>query len=455
MPIEIGADIDARSFIAGTDDMAEALENVEDAVKEVQKDGDKSLEKLEKSFAEVAKASRTAADDVAKSQKKGFKEAESGAEEFKDEANSTAKESAASFDGSAESIIDSFQEIAANAFQGFGPAGAVAGLALAAGIGIGTAAFQESEEAAQAAKERIEQLGLAMIESGETGEKPLELIVEELKAIVSNSEEAVKKFQDIEKASKFVGTSAEQLALAYAGQEKALESQLDVIGDLIEEQQKEVDAAAENGSRFGAVSQAKLDTLKAQQTELQNVQEETEAAAKIEQAWLESGGAEFLAKQEAISGINAAYDEAVFSVSDFINAETGILDVEAYLAAIDARKTALDDYQTALAKSDLSTDQKSALNEMGVEAAAAWMAGYQSATPEQQKRLKAALTEAAKENSGEAKKQIEKAFEKPIDAKVKVSTNVADVIADVTNAFKNKTMTLTVKGVDRFGKPVF
>ncbi len=85
---------------------------------------------------------------LGKKTKKAAEEGKSGMDDFKQEANQTARESAASFDGSAESIVDVFQEVAANAFQGFGPAGAVAGLAIAAGIGLGVKAFEDGQASA-------------------------------------------------------------------------------------------------------------------------------------------------------------------------------------------------------------------------------------------------------------------------------------------------------------------
>lgn len=446
---------DVRDFLKGTKNVEDELDDVADSLDDVAKEGEQSTEKLQDSFRDLAKATKKAGDDVGDNMKRGFKKAEDGAQEFRDEANSTAKEAAASFDGSAESIIDAFQEIAANAFAGFGAAGAIAGLAAAAGIGVVSKSILDAEEQANVAKQRVEELGAAMIEAGDSSERPLQSVVDQLQAIVSNSDDAVKKFKDIERASKFVGTSAEDLALAYAGQSDALEGQLEVVQDLIDKEQEQVDKQAEHGSRFGAIGQAKVGTLKQQQEELKKVQEETEAAAAIEEAYLASGGAEAQAKADAIAGINQAYDDVVGSVTDFLDEETGILNVEEYLAAIDARKQALEDYQTALAESGLSTDQKDALNTMGTEAAAAWLAGYQSATPEQQRKLKQSLTEASKDNSGVVRGTIEKAFEKPIEAQVKAKAYTQSAQEDLDNLIKARTAIIKVDFQDRYGKKVY
>lgn len=446
---------DVRDFLKGTKNVEDELDDVADSLDDVAREGDQATEKLEDGFRGLAKATKKAGDDVGDSMRKGFKEAETGAQNFKEEANSTAKEAAASFDGSAESIVDAFQEVAANAFEGFGPAGAVAGIALAAGIGIATAEFQKTEEAAKAAKERIGELGLAFIESGAEVAK-VQAFEEALKGIVTNADDASAKIDDLRKfADKYAqtGVKVEELAMAYAGNADAIESVNEKL-QLAIELEKENQAQATNAAAVNA-SKSRQEAYEQEIAKIQGIQEETQAAQAIEEAYLASGGAEAQAKADAIGLINDAYDEVVGSVTDFIDAESGVLDVDAYLAAIDAREKALDEYQTALAKSGLSTDQKEALNAMGVDAAAAWLKGYESATPEQQRKLKKSLTEAAKENSGVARGEIEKAFEKPIDAKVKVDADVTKAQQDLDNLIKARSAVIKVDFQDRYGKRVY
>lgn len=78
-----------------------------------------------------------------------------GLDEFKDEAKSSGREAAASFGGGFEDIGSFIQETAANAFGGFGPLGAAAGIAAAAGIGIITKAFGDSKEKAEEARAAV------------------------------------------------------------------------------------------------------------------------------------------------------------------------------------------------------------------------------------------------------------------------------------------------------------
>ena len=445
---------DVRDFLKGTKNVEDGLDDVADSLDDVARDGEKSTEKLEDGFRELAKSAKKSGDDVGDSMSKGFKKAESGMDDFKQEANSTAKESAASFDGSAESIVDSFQEIAANAFEGFGPAGAVAGLAVAAGIGIATAEFQKTQEEAQKAKERTTELGLAIIESG-SDVAGMEAFNEQLKLIVTNAEDAPKKLEDIEKFAKKYPALADDvgtMAAAYAGNGDALD-------DMILKLEEEKKLTEETTSKTAAGTNALRDRANAYGDEINSlkaIQEETAKAQEIEAAYLASGGAETIAKAAAIETINAAYDDVVNSVMDYTNAETGVLDVDAYLAAIDARTAKLAEYQASIAASNLTTEQKSALDAMGIDAAAAWMAGYEKTSPENKKKMEASLTEAAKESSGAANAELDKAFQTPTEAKVqaKLDQESAQEVQRALNQI-SANATLKVQFVDaRTGKAI-
>jgi hypothetical protein len=457
--IKISSDLDARGFLKGTSNMEEALEDVSKELDQTGKDGVKDVDKLENKFVEAAKAAKDAGEDMRKGigegTKKGTQQAETATDVYKKEAIANVSEVTSSFTGSWESAADAVQGTLGGVVADLGPTGAALGAAGAVGIGLLTAALVKMEEDAKKAQERISELGLEMIEAGSNGEIPLETIAENLQEIITNSEEATKKFQDITRASKFLNTSVEQTALAYAGNKEALEGQLDVLEDLIKAGEEETELMSENASRFGTVSVAKVESLKTQQAELQKIQEETEAAAAIEQAWLQSGGAEIQAKAAAIETIDAAYDDAAGSILDFKDEESGVLDVQAYIDSMLAREQALADYQTALAESGFSTEQKAALNDMGIEASAAWMEGYKKASPAQQKEMERILTKTASESSGVASKEIENAFKKPVKASVEVTADVAAAEKAIDKVIKDRSAIIKIDFQDRYGKRVY
>ena len=443
---------DVRDFLKGTKNVEDGLDDVADSLDDVAKEGEQSTEKLEDGFKELAKAAKRSGDDIGDNMRQGFKRAESGAQEFRDEANSTAKESAASFDGSAESIVDSFQEIAANAFAGFGAAGAIAGLAAAAGIGVASAAILDAEEKAKAAKERVAELGIAFIESG-ADVAQVEAFNEELQKIVTNADDAAVKVDDLRKFTEKYGDavpSVAEFAQAYAGNADAIEQvteQLEASIKAEKEKNYTTKQGAEQSSKRQDAYQGEIDKL-------QDIQKQTELAAQIEKDYLASGGAETRAKADAISLINDAYDEAVYAVDNFKNAETGIYDLEAYAQSIRDRAQLLQDYQTSLADSGLTTEQKTALNEMGVEQANAILQGLKDPAVSQETKdtIKNGLKTASQEGSGVATKELETAFKKPIDATVKVKADTSVAQTDLDNLIKARTAVIKVEFQDRNGK---
>ena len=451
--INIAIDVDESGATKGITKVDEALEKVADSLDGVGKDGTSDLGKLETSIKDVSRESLKAGDDI----KSGFgnkvkesaKDAEGGMEDFKSEANQTAKETAASFDGSAESIVDMFQETAANALSGFGPAGAIAGLALAAGIGIATAQFQQSEEAALKAKERISELGRAIVESGDVSAS-LDSVIENLKLIVTNAEDAPKKFEDIKKAAKDTGIEAAKLAAAYSGNKEALDAAVKTAQKAYEEEQKLVKV---NGEYVDQVSEKEI-AVGVLAQELVKLQAEQAAAAQIEKDWLASGGNELVARAEMVTAVNDSYDELAGSVEDFVNTETGLFDTAAYVKAMQEREQALKDYQSSITTSGLSPEAQKYLDGLGVEAASKMLAGYKSSEPATKKELDRIWKEASKEASGSIDTNLDGVIDKKRTAKIEASVDTEKAQADLDKITAARTALVKVKYVDRNGVPI-
>jgi hypothetical protein len=83
-----------------------------------------------------------------------------------------------------------------------------------------------------------------------------------------------------------------------------------------------------------------------------------------------------------------------------VTAESGLFDVTAYLTAMQARETAIKDYQDTLNSSGLSDEAKGFLSEQGIESAALMLAGYKTAAPGQRAELDRIWTESSKTSSG-------------------------------------------------------
>lgn len=174
MAIKISLVSDVADALRGAERVADSFEDVQDALEDVAKDAKKTedalsdvgdgtkdaedaSDKMEKKFRDdfdkIRKDAKGAGDAIGREVKDGTDRAEEGMGEFKDESRSIAQETATSFDGTADSIADVFKDLAATAFAGFGPAGLVAGVAVAAGIGVAQAALEKVAEKTNEAKE--------------------------------------------------------------------------------------------------------------------------------------------------------------------------------------------------------------------------------------------------------------------------------------------------------------
>ena len=132
---------DAKSAGDGVDRMAQ---DVEGAAKSV-----------DSSFDKIAAASKRGAQDVDAAADRGS----DSLREMGEEGQGTAREMAASFDGSADGIKDAMQEAAANVLAALGPVGAAIGIG--AGVAIGWIRGQ-----AEAAKEEVSELVSTLLDAG-------------------------------------------------------------------------------------------------------------------------------------------------------------------------------------------------------------------------------------------------------------------------------------------------
>lgn len=373
MAINIEIVSDVSSIVKDTATLADRYDDVSDALKDVARAGDNAGDDLEKgvkdsiraardldkeldkagdgakklgadgddAFDKISASARKAGKDVGASQKEGLREAGEGLGDFKEEANSTAKESAASFDGSAESIVGSFQEIAANAFAGFGPAGAAAGLAMAVGLGLAITAAQDVAENANNAKQKsIDMVDAIKDAGGDLSNMDLadKIIgwgreVMEDNWITFWSNEASTKFQETAKDAKTYGVSARDAIRAASGSAEDSQKFLDATADSWHELTKKVEegqSVSEAGlvtwseeSKAAARQKEALSDLRGQaeenikttadaveiyELEKSALDETTEAAEKAAEAVQEKADASNNAADAALSVVGAEND---------------------------------------------------------------------------------------------------------------------------------------------------
>ena len=466
--ISIGIGSETRGFQKGIKDgIIEPLEGAVDSIEELGKSGDDTGEQLTDAMKDAQKKTELLGDEYTELRKKidqvgkqgsdswkkvkdGSKDAEAGMEDFKSEANQTAKETAASFDGSAESIVDMFQETAANALSGFGPAGAVAGLALAAGIGFATQAFQQSQEDAEKLRERVAALTEEFIN---TDGVSLEYVTGQLLELATATEDGDKKLKDLKKTADKAGVPFDIMAEAVAGNQEAIDALLPGL-KAQKKAQDDIVAAQDSWNTTASAASSKSSEYNAAIKELEASQAALTGATDAATLAEEAGYEIYRTKADLVDQLNSAYDDAVGAVGDFIDKESGVLDVEAYLASIEARQEALRKYQERVANAGLTPEQLSALNDMGTDAAAQFMQGYESASPDQQRRMKGVLDEAAKTSSGSAADIIKKTLPTSVETTAKVKVDAGNAEEDIAKITKNRTVKVTVDWRDKYGKSI-
>lgn len=165
MAINVDLVADASKAIKEAGKLGDALDDVAEDLKDVGKTGATIDDKVQEAFRSIAKASKTTGKDLGDDVKKGTDKAKEGLSEMGEEAAGTAREAGASF-SSIEDGADVLQEVLANAFAGFGPAGMAAGILAAAGVGLLFAEAQGAAEKLQENKEKMLELAQTIRDNG-------------------------------------------------------------------------------------------------------------------------------------------------------------------------------------------------------------------------------------------------------------------------------------------------
>ncbi|WP_309105019.1 hypothetical protein [Microbacterium sp.] len=233
-----------RKMGYSADDARRAVDDLGDEFQDAGRKGERSVDDLEDALKDVQRQSeRTedAMDDIGDTGDKAFKKASEGAEEFKDEAQQSIKETAASFSDVTDAV-DLVQEVAANAFSGFGPAGVAAGAAAAIGIGAAAAGFEAVNEAEQQSRERAAEWAQAYIEAGD---KILNAAA--TTALGMQIAEDAEKFKAAQDNAKNWGVHVSVAIAAMSGEAWALEA---ANKALLESEKQVADEMAEVGMQF-------------------------------------------------------------------------------------------------------------------------------------------------------------------------------------------------------------
>jgi hypothetical protein len=490
MPIKIDFLSNVRDFLRGTDAAEDALKDVADSLDDMARDAkaggekaERSIEKLEDSFLDAAKRAKAlgkAGNDAGDDVKKGMKGAEDGVDELKDEANATAKETAASFDGSAESILGAFQEVAANAFAGFGPAGALAGLAIAAGIGLATAEFQKAADAAEELRTKAVEYAGEARDAGVSTESWLSSVgkvaerIQELEELKSTDqrffwEEDPSQLEDWVGGLDKMHRSADEVAEVLASSDDAMKDYRDAIVDSRKAIQDERDAIVErtaaqgestdaDKARFDALTQeleGTKDVLEAVDQEIQLRDQARESSDRQRTAGVDDALARAAAEQEMADAITtaeqqvqdsvlSAYDNMRTAATEFATTEEGALDINRWLTYTQEHAASVATYQANLASMKLTPEQWSNLMEMPEESRAQWVAQFVALPENARQPYATALNNLGSDGGNQAAVGFEDSFNPDADVEIQVDDTRArrelkDLVKPRTAEVKVKT----------------
>lgn len=471
--------------------LVEPLEDAEDALKKLSKvdagrDLERDLEKASKASEELKDEIDDAADQLKKlgfrakeagdDAKKGMDRAEEGVEEFGDEAKSTAKEAAASFDGSAESIVDAFQEVAANAFAGFGPAGLLAGLAIAAGIGIAVQEFQKAAEAAEELRMKAVEYASDAIDAGVSTEawiSSAERLVDRIRELEETKstdfrwfwEDDPSQLEEWSDALKDTNQEADELSKVLGGTDRAVQDYRDSMQDARDATMEQAEALAETTALADEAGMAKIraleeeiagydDLLKYLDQELDTREQSAESAQRQRDAGVDSAQQRAEAEQEAADAIASAmetvtesvdnaYASMVADATEFATAEDGALDINKWLTYVQEHAGAVASYQANLQLLKMSPGDWDSLMAMPEGSRMQWVAQI-AALPEEARAPFIDALDGIAGNAGTgASLSFEEGFNPEADVEVDVNTSRAQSALD--DVAKKRTAEIEVK----------
>lgn len=484
--IDIGIGANTNDFERGIKQgVVKPLEGIEDVLKDVQKAGDRAGEDLEKSMKDAAeatekneKANKELADTVKKvgragkdsgdDFKQGTDKAKGGLDEVGREAESTAKESAASFDGSAESIADAFQEVAANAFAGFGPAGLIAGAAIAVVMGTAMAAAQGQADAINEAKEKVNDLTQSIIAAGgDIKQVDLAGIMQDWALEIRDNREwwelwqddAVNNMDHVQDKAKELGIDTAKMFRAMSGQDAdAAAEVLEILegkyDDLIK---KRNDAGDETMyvmyDREATAVRGLSDEVERNNgiTEKAKEQAKILAQATREQAEATKRATEAAELQTDIMGtVSEAYDStrdaAVNAAYGMEEAEEKAFDISRWMDYVAEHKAQVEQYNANLEGMRLSDDEWANFLELPENVRMSIAESYGAAGEDGKTRIRETLSDGGAEAGKGATTGFDENFNPEADLEIVATANTSkaqDQIADVAEGDYNAKVKVT------------
>ena len=372
MAINVDLVADASKAIKEAGKFGKSLEDVADDLEDLGTAGKSIDDKVGDAFRSVAKDAKTAGKSIGDDVKRGTDKAGEGFDEMKSEAAGTARESAASF-GSIEDSADVLQEVLANAFAGFGPAGMAAGILAAAGVGLVISNLTDQAEKTNEAKEKM--LSLAQVirdNGGVLTESDYVQQMEDYGYAIQDTKEwyevfqadAISGFDKLNKISKEAGLSAKDIFKGGFGDKDQAQETLEAVNKKLEALKEKKEAVYQTtGSILDPVDAGALSSLEEAKKLIEQNISAQEAAAEVER----TRRASIEGTTEALREDALAKDAAEQNERDLAQYVAGT--TENFRAQADAIEEATDALKGSITSEldylDAQSDLTTKLNESG------------------------------------------------------------------------------------------
>lgn len=450
--ISIAVAADTRDFVKGVGgDMPKALEKTADALDSLAKDGakagdnlergmrdaQKATEKAEDEFKQLARAQKKAADEggegFSRATRKSTEEAGGAIHEFGDEAKQNIGETFSSFRGDAQDFAQVIQDTLGGLTTGLeGIPGIAAVAAGAAGIGLIMGAIENADQASQQWRQDVADIATDLIENGSKAVPSIGYIADALKQAATNADGTGLTLKSVRDEAEKLKVPFGLLARAKVGSKEDLDAQIKGLKRLRDEAQGAGQDYGNFASAMGNTSRGSKAAIQDQIDDLEKVRKKTKEAAEEQREWAAAGGPQLEAKAKLVDNLNDSYDSAAGAVDDYVDAETGVFNVDAYIDAMQQKQTALKEYQDNLKSlgGQLGPEATGYLEGLGADQASILLDSYKKATPAQQAQMAAIWAEAGKTNSADYMSNFTAGLPKTVDGpSIKVTVDDSDYAA--------------------------
>lgn len=381
-PIEIGIASEGKAFRQGIEnDVIPPLEDAQQALLDLGKDGTKAGDKLEDSLRGAQKETQETKKDIARladeleksgrsgrnlgdGVKAGAMDAGDAVKEFGSEAKQNIAETFSSFRGESEDFAQVVQDTLGGVVTSLGPAGAIAGAVGAFTLGAVIGELERVKERTEEFKQKVSELAGELIDTSGVGETSIGYLSEKMEELASATDDGTYSLSQLRKDAKTAESSFEDLAQAMAGN-------VDGLDEIIKKEEEAYKDLTTFGKDKIKLSQDQFDAQKRIVDALKNTRDAVQEAADAEAAWVAAGGPALQAKEEAINSIQSELDEGIQTYKDFYNAESGAFDASSFISGMEARRTAVSDFNSnvqALADEfGLSFEETQAILDLGLD----------------------------------------------------------------------------------------